>query len=391
MNILLVIADLGLGGAQQVVINLANELVRQSHRVWIFDVYPELRVKGMVERINSKVSLINKDYNNFQLSKKNKAIDLFLSKLNISQSIKNLKLKHHKKNLNKILNNTNIDFVNSHICWADFFVYNNLKNLHNKWIITLHASYNALLNTGINIEKYGEKAMKTLTTAKKVIYLHSDGISFLEKRLEIKFHKKKKIFNGIPKNKKCNEINRKTFNLEKNDFVILCGSRASKFKGWYELGEAVVKLNNPKIKLLFAGNGEILDDIKFKFSNYKSRIHFLGFVKDIESLISIANVVCLPSYSEALPTILIESILNDKPVIATNVGENASILENDKGKCGVLINANKEEELVKSLINAINSVRLKKLTFDKEAFELASEIFSLEKMAKNYLNYFSEI
>jgi len=45
MNILLVIADLGLGGAQQVVINLANEFTRQSHRVWIFDAYPDLRAK----------------------------------------------------------------------------------------------------------------------------------------------------------------------------------------------------------------------------------------------------------------------------------------------------------------------------------------------------------
>ena len=45
MNILLVIADLGLGGAQQVVINLANEFTRQKHKVWIFDVFPDLREK----------------------------------------------------------------------------------------------------------------------------------------------------------------------------------------------------------------------------------------------------------------------------------------------------------------------------------------------------------
>ena len=61
MNILLVIADLGLGGAQQVVINLANEFTRQRHSVWLFDVYPEMREKGMVERINSEVKLISKN------------------------------------------------------------------------------------------------------------------------------------------------------------------------------------------------------------------------------------------------------------------------------------------------------------------------------------------
>ena len=80
MNILLVIADLGVGGAQQVVINLANELVRQSHRVWIFDVYPDLRVKGMVDRINSEVELISKNYNELKLSKKDKLVHLLFNK-----------------------------------------------------------------------------------------------------------------------------------------------------------------------------------------------------------------------------------------------------------------------------------------------------------------------
>ena len=69
MNILLVIADLGLGGAQQVVINLANEFTRQKHGVWIFDVFPDLREKGMTDRINREVKLITKNYKDLKLSK----------------------------------------------------------------------------------------------------------------------------------------------------------------------------------------------------------------------------------------------------------------------------------------------------------------------------------
>ena len=151
-----------------------------------------------------------------------------------------------------------------------------------------------------------------------------------------------------------------------------------------------MKLKNPKIKLLFAGEGEILDDIKNKYSKFGSTIKFLGFQKEINSLITISDIICLPSYTEALPTILIESIFHNKPVIATNVGETASILENKLGKCGVLINANKGEELIKDLINTINSFMLDKFTFDKRAFDKAKELFSSEKMVQNYLNYFSE-
>ena len=63
MNILLIIADLGLGGAQQVVINLANELVRQGHKIYLYDVYPEIRKQGMVNKLNESVNLVSKDYN----------------------------------------------------------------------------------------------------------------------------------------------------------------------------------------------------------------------------------------------------------------------------------------------------------------------------------------
>ena len=68
MNILLVIADLNLGGAQQVVVNLANEFIRQNHNVWIFDIKPQIRSRGMIERIDEKANLITKDFNNIKLT-----------------------------------------------------------------------------------------------------------------------------------------------------------------------------------------------------------------------------------------------------------------------------------------------------------------------------------
>ena len=82
--------------------------------------------------------------------------------------------------------------------------------------------------------------------------------------------------------------------------------------------------------------------------------------------------------------------MHNKPVIATNVGETASILENDQGKCGFLIEPCKGEELVKYLVKTINSFIFENFTFDKKAFEEAKELFSSKKMAQNYLNYFNE-
>ena len=390
MKILLVVSDLGLGGAQQVVINLANELVNQKHKVWIFDAQPEYRVEGMISRLDNKVNLISKNYGEEHFTITEKVIDFTLNKVSISKNLKQQRFKKHVNNLNSAINSNVFDYVNSHICWADFFVFKELKNLHGKWIISFHASYNNLLVNKENITKYGPLATETINAASKIIYIHDEGINFLEKTLKIKIIKRKKIYNGIPSPLSTLKIRRQNLEIDKDDFVILCASRASKLKGWYELAEAVVKLNKTNLKVIFAGSGPVLEDIKLRYSNNK-KFKFLGFANNIHDLLSISNIVCLPSYyNEALPTILIESILQNKPVIATNVGETAKILENKKGKCGILINANKGEELVKDLTNTINSFMLDNLSFDKEAFEEAKELFSIKKMAKNYLNYFSE-
>jgi calcineurin-like phosphoesterase family protein len=83
LNILIVVSDLGLGGAQQVVINLANELVKQNNNVWIFDIKPEIRNKGMLERLNQKTYLISKNYSEVKLSFKEKIVDYVFYKLKI--------------------------------------------------------------------------------------------------------------------------------------------------------------------------------------------------------------------------------------------------------------------------------------------------------------------
>ena len=388
MNILIVVSDLGLGGAQQVVINLANEFVRQSHRVWIFDIYPDLRVKGMVDRIDSEVELISKNYNELKLSQKDKVIDFLFNKLSIKTNRK-LLFKYHEKNLQMILSKTKIQFVNSHVCWADFFVYENLKPFHNKWIITLHASYKTLFSFLENKNKYFNLSKKTILSAKKIININDEGISFLEKELNIHIVNSKKIHNGCPEQLISNQVTRKSLNFKSTDFIIICASRAIAEKGWYELCDAVLKFKNENIKLIFAGDGEILNEIKEKYSDHKSII-FLGFQNNILDLINLSNIVCLPSYSEALPTILIEAIFLNKPILATNVGEVHNIVQNNLGKCGVLVKESKGELLVGEIYKGLSSYINNKVDLDEKAFEKARDLFSLENMALKYLNYLNE-
>jgi glycosyltransferase involved in cell wall biosynthesis len=389
MNILLVIADLGLGGAQQVVINLANEFIRQQHRVWIFDVDPNLREKGMVDRIDRDVNLVSENYKDFKLSKKDKLVDFIFNKFSVKTNLNKLLFKYHEKNLQRILSKTKIHFVNSHVCWADYFVYSKLKNFHNRWIISLHSSYLDFFSQYKNDSNY---QVNFLIKAMGVLYLTKKELERIELHYNFKIKNTCKTINGVPNFNLKTSLKRENLGLKKTDFVLLCASRAIIEKGWYELAEAVnsLKDNYNDIKLIFAGDGPIKEEIskKYKTSN---NISFLGFRNDIIQLIKVCDLVVLPSYSEALSTTLIEAAINKKPILATNVGEVERIIYNQFGSCGMLLMASKGADLAKEITVKVLDIKEGRTKFDIKAFEEAKKNFSINKMAKNYLKFYSKI
>ena len=153
-----------------------------------------------------------------------------------------------------------------------------------------------------------------------------------------------------------------------------------------ELCESVIGIKKESIKLIFAGEGLILDEIQKKYLHNDSII-FLGFQSNINDLINLSDLVCLPSYSEALPTILIESLFFKKPIIATNVGEVSNIVVNSNGNCGILVPKCRGERLVQFLSRSILNIYENKIEFSEEAFDESIKKFSVENMAREYLNF----
>lgn len=378
MNILLVIADLGLGGAQQVVINLANELTRQDHNVWIYDVYPQLRREGMVRKLNDKVNLIDPDYGKLNLLEK--GINSFLYRTGMNTNYQKERLeKKHQVELQQVLKANTIDAVNSHVFWADQFVLNELTELHDRWWVTLHASYSNLLRSGR--KEHSSTMIRIFQQAKGIIYIAEDEKNSVEELIGKSEFKLRKVYNGIPYNQARHD------DESEQGFKLLCASRAIKEKGWEELILAIKQLNGSN-ELILAGDGPDLEHFK-QVANADPNIKFLGFHQNIPSLINQVNVVVLPSYTEMLPTILLESIFSYKPVISTNVGEVDSIINNENGACGIVINASRGQELINDLKNSIDLLKSNYNNYvSKEPYEKAQDIFSVETMAKNYIRLF---
>ena len=88
----------------------------------------------------------------------------------------------------------------------------------------------------------------------------------------------------------------------------------------------------PEINLIFAGSGELLNEIKqlAEKLGVSDHIMFLGFRKDIPNLYNAADVSVSASHQEGLALNVVESMMCGLPVVASSVRGNRDIVGNNK-------------------------------------------------------------
>lgn len=111
-------------------------------------------------------------------------------------------------------------------------------------------------------------------------------------------------------------------------------SRLASWKGQHILLEAMSKM--PSVHALLVGDALFRDDIRY-FEELQqqvsrlgltNRIHFLGFRKDIPQLLQAVDIVLHTSVApEPFGRVIVEGMLAGKPVVATNAGGAAEIVE----------------------------------------------------------------
>lgn len=133
---------------------------------------------------------------------------------------------------------------------------------------------------------------------------------------------------------------RRRLGLTEQDFVILYVGRIMEIKGVLELMQAVVRLEDPHIKLLMVGSANFG---KWAFSSYerkvkklakqnRDRILFSGYIDNGElyQYASLAQVQCVPTLcEEAAGLVVLEAMAGGIPTIATRSGGLVEYVEPD--------------------------------------------------------------
>lgn len=176
-------------------------------------------------------------------------------------------------------------------------------------------------------------------------------------------------------------------------FIISVIANFRKMKGHKEILEAGRLLVDkiPEILFIFAGEGELKNEIQRKVENdyILSRIiRFIGVIADPLPLLYASHIFLLASHWEGCPTSVLEAMSAGVPVIATDVGGVPEIIKNEE--TGILIPPKNPEAIAEAIYHLYtnHSLREKLAMAGRKHVE---QNFSLDSMVSKIESIFEQL
>ena len=317
-RIAIVVLSLGVGGAENMVAQLAANIDKNKFDVYVISMHsPEGTIieKKMAEsRIN--VSFLHHD---------------------TAPNVKAL-LRLYKR-----LNQIKPDIVHTHMSayiytlpWIFLKRKKILHTIHNRPIY----EFSSKLRSNIKILYRMNKAVPIAisdTIAKEA----KDLYKIKEDQIEV-------IYNPVDISK----YNKSSIKKKKSDPVTFINvARFTDVKNQSLLIDAISKVREQinDVKLLLVGDGELRNAVERKVvqNGLSDIVEFTGNIPNVAEKLSSADVFVLPSRYEGLPLTILEAMASGLPIIATNVGGVPDIVKDN----GVLFKDNDLNGLVAAMVN----------------------------------------
>lgn len=213
----------------------------------------------------------------------------------------------------------------NHSCWGEFYKTGFLYNY-------------AFMKTNkiVNVSNYAAKCLNKLSTQLiTTSYVIYNSVAFKNIVIEGNNYSKHKIIaiGSITPNK---------------NFELLIDSM--KF---------IKDKYNIELYLNIIGSGSDIEYLQYKIDNLKLNkcIKLLGYIDNPSDYIRNSSMLISSSNSEALPTVVIEALACEVPVIATNTGA-AEILEN--GKYGIVVERNNISQMANAILEVLDNYEIAK-------------------------------
>lgn len=349
MKILYLITGLGLGGAEKVVCDLADQMSTLGHQVKI----AYLTGKVVVHPKNINVDIIPLDLNNFY------------------------GLYSASKKYKKLIHDFQPDIVHAHMIHANVFArINRIGCAIPKLICTAHNS-----NEGGRLRMIAYRLTNFLSDFNSNV--SQEATESLISKGAFNKNNLTTVYNGIDLSKF------KSFKTaKKNDeIMVLSVGRFNEQKDYPNLFRAIKILKDnsliEKVKFYIAGDGELRSELEqlIKVLNISDNVTLLGIRSDIPELMNQAHFFVLPSRFEGFGLVVAEAMACGPYVIATNSGGVAEVM----GDTGILVPPKDSEALAQALEIAIKKTHLEVKENNLKARQRVEKLFSLEASVNKWL------
>lgn len=185
---------------------------------------------------------------------------------------------------------------------------------------------------------------------------------------------------------------KKAYNLPENSCLLISAGRLSPEKGHDCLIQAIsiAKEKSARIYLLICGDGIWKKHLESLLSKYNvgDRCKLLGFRRDMNNILQEMDIFVLPSRTEGLPNVILESFAYAKPVIATKVGGVPEIVKHNYN--GILVPSESPRMMADAIIKLSNDPKKRK-EMGAAGLHTVSKSFTFEKQYKKLESIYFDI
>lgn len=151
------------------------------------------------------------------------------------------------------------------------------------------------------------------------------------------------------------------FGLPSRGILVVTAGRLSPEKGHRYLVDAVMKCRpiNRETFYVFCGEGPCLDELKKQSQTLgiENKCLFVGFRRDLQKIFRAMDLFVLPSLTEGLPNVVLESFSCAKPVVATHVGGVPELVK-DEGN-GLLVPPQDSDLLAEAIKRILDDKKMR--------------------------------
>jgi glycosyltransferase involved in cell wall biosynthesis len=143
------------------------------------------------------------------------------------------------------------------------------------------------------------------------------------------------------------------------------------------------------LEFVLAGDGQLRpqferEAVDLGIRNY---VHFLGDRRDIPAVLASIDISVLPTASESLSNVIIESMAAGVPVVASRVGGNPELIEENRG---ILVPPSDEQSFASEIEHLLRDSSLRaELARNAKAF--AEKNFTIAEMRQRYENLYTDL